>query len=168
MTIVLRYRGGRGREVADLILSIQNGEAGLALTLADQPDLLDIDHHYRAGGFWIAVDGVEVAIVGTIGLLTFGSIAVPKKFFVSASRRGSGCAATKLFDSLMMRATDLTLTDIVLDTPSVATRSHDFDARNGFERARAENLPTEYRFPDRNSLLLRCRLIRSDPDTERS
>nr|WP_294501458.1 hypothetical protein [uncultured Rhodopila sp.] len=55
-TIIHAYSGGRDREVANLILSIQNGEAGLSLSVEDQPDLLDIASTYRDGGFWIAVD----------------------------------------------------------------------------------------------------------------
>ncbi len=49
-TIIHAYNGGRDREVANLILSIQNGEAGLSLSVEDQPDLLDIASTYRDGG----------------------------------------------------------------------------------------------------------------------
>ena len=68
---ILGYTGGRDQEVAELILSIQNVEAGLGLSVEDQPDLRDIADAYRNGGFWIAVDDRE-AIVGTIGLLAYG------------------------------------------------------------------------------------------------
>ena len=63
MTTARRYQGGRDRDIADLILLIQNGEADLDLDIADQPNLLDIENHYWAGGFWIAVDESD-AIVG--------------------------------------------------------------------------------------------------------
>lgn len=45
----LDYRGGRDEEIAELILSIQNKEAGVDLSIEEQPDLLDIVHAYRDG-----------------------------------------------------------------------------------------------------------------------
>jgi hypothetical protein len=52
----------------------------------------------------------------------------------------------------------LELTDIVLDTPSVAMRSHRFYERNGFSRAAAADLPPAYAYPDRDSILYRLQL----------
>ena len=63
-----RYRGGRDREIADFVLSIQNDEAGIGLTLDDQPDLMDIVPAYASGGFWIVVSGDRV--IGCIGPLS--------------------------------------------------------------------------------------------------
>ena len=156
-TIIRSYSGGRDREIADLILSIQNGEAGLSLSVEDQPDLLDIAGTYCDGGFWIAVDDWE-AIVGTIGLLAYGGIGVLKKFFVAAPYRGRGGPAFGLLDHLLHRARELGMTDIVLDTPAVATRSHAFYARNDFKRAHLDELPAGYIYPDRDSLLFRRQL----------
>ena len=36
-------------EIANLILSTQQNEFGINITLADQPDLQDIDNFYRRG-----------------------------------------------------------------------------------------------------------------------
>jgi GNAT superfamily N-acetyltransferase len=156
-TIIRDYQGDRDQEVADLVLSIQNGEAGLGLTIDDQPDLLRIAKDYRDGGFWVALDSLE-AIVGSIGLLVYGRIGVLKKFFVAKIYRGSGSPAVGLLNALMTRARMLELTDIVLDTPSVATRSHAFYERSGFRRATAANLPQAYTYPDRDSILYRLQL----------
>jgi RimJ/RimL family protein N-acetyltransferase len=156
-TTIRDYQGGRDQEVADLVLSIQNREAGLDLTIDDQPDLLRIVQEYRGGGFWVAVDGNE-AIVGSIGLLVYGRIGVLKKFFVAKTYRGSGGPAIGLLNALLTRARMLELTDIVLDTPSVATRSHAFYERSGFRRATAADLPPAYAYPDRDSILYRLQL----------
>jgi RimJ/RimL family protein N-acetyltransferase len=156
-TTIRDYQGGRDQEVADLVLSIQNREAGLDLTIDDQPDLLRIVQEYRGGGFWVAVDGNE-AIVGSIGLLVYGPIGVLKKFFVAKTYRGGGGPAIGLLNALLTRARMLELTDIVLDTPSVATRSHAFYERSGFRRAAAADLPPAYAYPDRDSILYRLQL----------
>jgi GNAT superfamily N-acetyltransferase len=156
-TIIRDYRGDRDQEVADLVLSIQNGEAGLGLTIDDQPDLLRIAKDYRDGGFWVALDSRE-AIVGSIGLLVYGRTGVLKKFFVTRIYRGSGGPAIGLLNVLLTRARRLELTDIVLDTPSVATRSHGFYERNGFRRGTAADLPVAYAYPDRDSILYRLQL----------
>lgn len=157
ITTIRDYEGGRDPEIADLVLSIQNDEAGLDLSVDDQPDLLRIAETYRGGGFWVAVDGRD-AIVGSIGLLVYGRIGVLKKFFVAKTYRGNGGPAFGLLDALLTRGRVLGLTDIVLDTPSVATRSHAFYERNGFRRATASDLPPAYDYPDRNSILYRLQL----------
>lgn len=63
------YRGERDREIISLILSIQNDEAKIGLSLQEQPDLLDIRRSYQetGGEFWIALSDDKV--IGTIGLM---------------------------------------------------------------------------------------------------
>jgi N-acetylglutamate synthase-like GNAT family acetyltransferase len=139
------------------VLSIQNGEAGLGLTIDDHPDLLRIAGEYRDGGFWVALDSHD-DIVGSIGLLVYGRIGVLKKLFVAKDYRGSGGPAIGLLNVLLTRARMLRLTDIVLDTPSVAMRSHRFYERSGFRRATAADLPPAYAYPDRDSILYRLQL----------
>lgn len=151
MITIERYRGGRDDEVAALILGIQNEEAGLNLTVADQPDLLDIADSYQCGGFWVALhDG---AIIGTIGLMVYGRTGVLKKLFVAASFRGENGPAAGLFRLLLDQARALGIVDLVLDTPSVATRSHAFYEKSGFRKISADKLPKNYLFANRNSLL---------------
>ena len=45
------------------------------------------------------------------------------------------------------------LESLVLDTPGVATRSHAFYRRMGFVEITRDELPIDYVFPDRDSLL---------------
>ncbi len=153
---VYEYRGGRDADVAGLILSIQNGEAALDLTVDEQPDLIDIPASYAKGGFWVAVD--DDRVVGSIGLLDLDGRGVLKKFFVAAPYRGREGPAQALFDALLRRAHELGLSDVVLDTPSVATRSHAFYLRAGFRPITQAELPEGYAYPDRNSRLFQLAL----------
>jgi len=153
---ISRYNGGRNDEVAALILSIQNGEAELNLSIAEQPDLQDVSASYGEGGFWIAE--YEGRLVGSIGLLPYGERAALKNFFVAAEHRGPNGPARRLFELLLQTALDRGYKDIFLDTPSVATRSHAFYLRVGFERCERQDLPAGYDFPDRLSLVFRRRL----------
>src|SRR5690348_12252411 len=71
--------------VAALILSIQQAEFAIPITLADQPDLLDVAGFYQRGDgqFWVALD--KDLVVGTIGLLDIGNReGALRKMFVAA------------------------------------------------------------------------------------
>lgn len=153
---IVSYEDAYRDQVIALVLSIQNDEAGVGLTLDDQPDLLEIDVHYRVngGGFWLALDD-EGRVVGTLGLqVRENACGVMKKFFVAKAFRGReyGISA-RLFDCLMNCAARNNLASIVLDTPAVATRSHVFYRKKGFLEVSRDMLPIEYAFADRNSLL---------------
>jgi len=158
---VTTYRHAHKDEVIGLILHIQNAESGVGIALEDQPDLRDIPRNYSdtGGGFWVALDGTA-HVVGTIGLqIKTPQVAVLKKFFVSAAWRGAGMGcASRLFDELMSHAGRNGITTIVLDTPSVSVRSHQFYKRQGFVQVTAADLPVRYDFPDRNSLFFRLDL----------
>lgn len=82
------YSGKFDDEIIALILSIQNEEAKIGLSLQEQPDLLDIHRSYQqpGGEFWIALS--DGRVVGTIGLmLKENHCAVLKKFFVKKEFR---------------------------------------------------------------------------------
>jgi N-acetylglutamate synthase-like GNAT family acetyltransferase len=150
------------QQVIDTILYIQNVEFKVGISLEDQPDLLDIETHYvvPGGQFWVALtpDG---RVVGTIGLQAKpGGIGILKKLFVLADYRGkqTQCAA-KLFDALLGFARSSGMRTLVLDTPSVATRSHAFYKANGFREIPQTEVPVKYDYPDRNSLFFRLDLV---------
>jgi len=68
-------RPARAKDLAaliDVITTIQRQEFDIPITLAEQPDLQDIDGHYRhgAGEFWVAERAR--AAVGTIALMDLG------------------------------------------------------------------------------------------------
>lgn len=154
---VFRYEGGRDSDIANMVLTIQNDEQGLGLTVADQPDLEDISAAYDKGGFWVAAS--EGKIVGTIGLLRYGPHqAALKKMFVAREHRGPDGPAQALFDSLLGFARAEGISELLLDTPAAATRSHSFYRRMGFQEADRLDLPPGYKFPDRDSLIFRLRI----------
>jgi N-acetylglutamate synthase-like GNAT family acetyltransferase len=151
--------------VIDLVLRIQNDEYAVGLSLADQPDLVGLTDSYARGGgaFWVAeVDG---AVVGCIGLMALDArVGVLKKFFVEAGHRGAAAGvAAGLYEALIRRAMALGLRTLILDTPSVATRSHTFYRKAGFRQIDKSELPVPYAYPDRNSLLFRLDLAPESP-----
>jgi len=155
---IVTYQARYQEQAIDLILSIQNGEAGIGLSLAEQPDLLDIPACYQRDGgeFWLAVE--DGAVVGTLALMKKGEgRGVLKKFFVRADHRGQK-VGLQLYRRLLDFAQKQGIVTIVLDTPSVARASHQFYERAGFRRIGKEELPFPYEYPDRDSYLYLLKL----------
>ena len=98
--------------------------------------------------------------MGTIGLqLASAEVGVLKKFFVDAAFRGQqNGPAAQLYAALIGHAQASGVRTIVLDTPAVATRSHAFYTKAGFRQVDKADLPVQYDYPDRNSLLFRLDL----------
>ena len=150
---IIRYCEKYKQQIIDLILHIQNAEAGIDLNLQEQPDLMNIPFYYEKNGgeFWIAVDNDTV--VGTIGLMNYGNgNGVLKKFFVRADWRNRKIGLS-LYQTFLKEAQAGGYRQIILDTPSVAKASHHFYQRAGFMRISKNELPFPYEYPDRNSLL---------------
>lgn len=130
---------------AALILPIQQGEFNVPITLADQPDLLDLDAAYfRSGGhFWGAfIDG---ELVGTIGLLAPAGIGVIRKMFVKQPYRGKEWRiAQQLLDTLITYARTNGMNDIYLGTIERMKAAHRFYERNGFIRIAKQSLPAPF------------------------
>jgi len=164
MLAVRPFQPADSDAVIALVLGIQNGEFGLGLAIEDQPQLLDIDAHFlsQGGGFWVAVDSQE-NVVGSIGLLRqTAECAVLRSFFIEPDWRGgaSGCAR-QLYAALVGFARAQGVRQVILDTPSVATRAPQFYRRAGFVQITHEQLPVPYEYPDRDSLLF---LIELSPE----
>jgi GNAT superfamily N-acetyltransferase len=141
--------------VTDLVLGIQNDEFHLGLSICDQRDLEDIEAYYLKGGgtFFVAEDPAG-RIVGSIGLLRLrDDLGVMKKFFVAADHRGrEHGVARALYDRFIAFAQREGIRQIVLDTPSAATRSHGFYRSVGFVQIERSELPMRYDFPERDTL----------------
>jgi hypothetical protein len=73
MIAIVPFADAHRAGVVDVILPIQQVEFGIPISLAAQPDLLDIPAFYQRGNgnFWVALAGKEVA--GTIALLDIGT-----------------------------------------------------------------------------------------------
>jgi GNAT superfamily N-acetyltransferase len=134
--------------VAAFILTIQRDDVGLHVPIEEQPELLAISDAYCNGGFWLVLASEE--IVGTIGMMGYGSSCVLKKLFVREGYRGRNGASHALHDRAVAWAGERGLAAILLDTPAVATRSHAFYRRKGYAVVDRSDLPEGYDFPDRD------------------
>ena len=134
-------------QVAALILHIQRVENNVPLTLADQPDLLEIEAFYRKknGNFWIAISD-ETTVVGTIALidsgLHFGTI---RKMFVHADFRGKekGIAA-KLLAELENWAITHDIQTLYLGTLDRLHAAMNFYTKNGYTLIEPSLLPNTF------------------------
>ena len=125
----------------DLVVGIQRDEFGFPVSASQQPDLLDVGKHYRAGSgnFWIALAGDR--LVGTIGLLDLGGgRASLRKMFVRPEFRGKGVAPA-LLERLLDWAENHDFSAIYLGTTSKYHAAHRFYEKHGFTRVSAESLP---------------------------
>jgi GNAT superfamily N-acetyltransferase len=133
-------------QVIDLILSIQQKEFGLTITIKQQPDLLDIDANYHAAGgnFWGAFVGGE--LVGTIALINTGHNAgTIRKMFVKTNYRGKEWGtAQQLLDVLLQFCRAQQITNVHLGTVEPLKAAHRFYERNGFKRIAVEDLPVYF------------------------
>lgn len=148
------YRDCYKEQIIKLILDIQNKEAGINLSLEEQPDLNDIQMSYMEGGgyFWMALNEKQ-EVVGTIGLMRkMEGVGILKKFFVHKDCRRQG-VGFRLYSTLLAFCVSHNFKILLLDTPAVAEDSHKFYERNGFARIHKSELPIPYEFPDRNSFL---------------
>lgn len=131
-------------------------EFNVGISVEEQPDILDIQANYIDGGgnFWVALNNQE-EVVGSIGLQKkTKEIAVLKKFFVYKDYRGKEYGFGEgLYKALLNFVIEKGFTKVILDTPSVATRSHHFYEKVGFKNISKKDMPIHYNYPDRDSLI---------------
>ena len=143
--VVRPFAAGDAEAVLALILAIQRGEFGLAITAADQPDLADIPSFYQAGAgqFWVAErDG---ALVGTIALKDIGDRAAAlRKMFVAPEARGASGVAGPLLAAALDHARARDLAEIYLGTTDRFLAAHRFYEKHGFVRVAPEALPPAF------------------------
>jgi len=134
------------KDVADLILQIQNAEFGIPITLELQPDLNEIPRFYQtnSGNFWIAK--IDNKIIGTISLLDIGNRkAALRKMFVDKNYRGKEFGVgQKLLNTLIDWARYKEFTEIFLGTTEKFTRAQKFYEKNGFEEIEKPELPATF------------------------
>lgn len=147
------YSGKFDDEIISLILSIQNDEAKIGLSLGEQPDLMDIHRCYQQPGGEFRIALSDGRVIGTIGLmLKENHCAVLKKFFVKKAFR-SQKVGLSLYNELLKYAISKGIHHIILDTPAVAHASHKFYEKAGFFKISTAELPVAYSYPDRDSIL---------------
>lgn len=133
-------------QVIDLILTIQQKEFNIPITINDQPDLQQIEDFYiKAGGnFWGAFMNDE--LVGTIALVKFDeSHGAIRKMFVKKEFRGKELGiAQKLLEVLISYCCTSGIKEIFLGTVSVLEAAQRFYERNGFRKIEKEKLPATF------------------------
>lgn len=143
---ILRYLPAHQQGVIDVILPIQQLEFGVGVTLAGQPDLLDIPGFYQTGcgDFWVAVE--NHAVVGTIALRDIGNHqAALRKMFVKAPYRGRRFGtAGRLLEQLVGAAAARGVREIFLGTTAAFLAAHRFYEKNGFDLIAPEDLPAAF------------------------
>lgn len=156
---IIEYTDQFKDDVIQLILQIQNIEFEVNIQLDEQPDIQDIPKYFQTSGgnFWLAIND-EDKLVGTLGLQAFNlKTAILKKFFVNPEYRGHKVGKA-LYDELIEFAKAQKFSEILLDTPAKATRSHQFYRQAGFQEINKQELPIPYIYPDRDSLIFLLKL----------
>ena len=146
MTTIKQVGNAHAQQIINLILPIQQIEFGVPITLEDQPDLLDIEKSYQAGGgnFWAALSDEDV--VGTIALIAIGNgKGVIRKMFVRKDFRGKEYGiARDLLENLILYCKTENITDLYLGTVDILQAAMRFYERNGFVKIRKQDLPSAF------------------------
>lgn len=141
-----------------VILPIQREEFGIAITLEDQPDLLDIQGFYQrgTGNFWLALSGGEV--VGTISLLDIGSgQGALRKMFVKEPFRGRSYGiGSRLLAVLMDWCIEQRVHEVFLGTTGKFLAAHRFYEKNGFIEIQQSCLPPAFPVMAVDTKFYRC------------
>jgi N-acetylglutamate synthase-like GNAT family acetyltransferase len=134
------------QDIAALILNIQNNEFNVPVTLADQPDLLDIKNFYfkKNGCFWVATDNEK--LIGTIALIDIDNgQAALRKMFVHKDYRGKEKGVGQLLiDELLDWCKQKNITEIYLGTVEQLLAAKKFYAKNGFVKIEKATLPRNF------------------------
>jgi GNAT superfamily N-acetyltransferase len=134
------------QQIIDLILSIQQNEFDIPITLEAQPDLNDISSFYQKarGNFWIAV--IENKVAGTIALLDIGnSRGALRKMFVHKDFRGKEYGVGQaLLNTLLEWARQNNFKEILLGTTEKFIAAQRFYEKNGFIEIEKQLLPEEF------------------------
>ena len=146
MTTIVPFAPIHQAGVVDTILPIQTLEYGIPITLANQPDLLDIPGFYRRGNgnFWVALADGEV--VGTLALLDLGQgQGALRKMFVQAPFRGRAAGVSAaLLDTLLRWAVSRNLRSLYLGTTEKFLAAHRFYEKHGFQEIQPAELPDTF------------------------
>jgi N-acetylglutamate synthase-like GNAT family acetyltransferase len=147
MITIVPFASEHQSGVLELILPIQQIEFGVPITLADQPDLLDIANVYQrgSGNFWVALHGDEV--IGSIALIDIGDGQTAlRKMFVKAPWRGAPHhVAVRLLDAAVTWCAAQDVQEIYLGTVERLHAAQRFYSKQGFTEIDSTMLPP--RFP---------------------
>lgn len=144
---IVPYQTQYDDAIANLVVSIQQHEFNIKITLADQPDLQNIDNFYRksSGNFWCALSP-ESELIGTIALIDIGNgMGAIRKMFVKREWRGKEKnVARALLNTLELWALQHAITKLYLGTVEQLKAAQRFYEREGFILIEAKELPTQF------------------------
>lgn len=144
---IVPYQQQYDDAIASLIVSIQQHEFNIKITLADQPDLQDIDNFYRkgSGNFWCALSP-EGELIGTIALIDIGNgMGAIRKMFVKSEWRGKEKNVARiLLNTLELWASQHAITALYLGTVEQLKAAQRFYEREGFTLVEVQSLPTQF------------------------
>jgi GNAT superfamily N-acetyltransferase len=154
VAIVQPFTSSHQQQVVELITQIQQQEFGIAITIADQPDLLKIPEFYQVGdgNFWVAIAPISnlehhrEQVIGTIALIDIGHHqAVIRKMFVEQSYRGKQQGVGQhLLQTLIDWAKSRSICELFLGTTEKLKASHRFYEKNGFIQIEKAHLPETF------------------------
>ena len=146
MEIKLYNKQEDEQAVIDLILNIQQNEFGVPVTIADQPDLLDVINFYCRGngGFWVMRQ--QEILIGTIALIDIGNRQTAlRKMFVHKEYRGKATGAgQRLLDHVIAWCRQKGIDEIWLGTFSKLEAAQRFYLKNGFTVIDKQSLPASF------------------------
>ena len=133
-------------QVIDLILTIQQKEFNIPISVDDQPDLRQIEsfYHEKGGNFWGAfIDG---ELVGSIAVVKFDERAgAIRKMFVKKEFRGKELnIAQVLLEILIAFCRENGINAIYLGTITVLKAAQRFYERNQFVKIEKGDLPVKF------------------------
>ncbi|MFC3560897.1 GNAT family N-acetyltransferase [Pedobacter jamesrossensis] len=149
MSIIIKtLKNSDSKDIIDIILPIQQLEFGVPITLADQPDLLDIENFYilKGGNFWGA--NVEGTLCGTIALLRFNNKAAAiRKMFVKKEFRGKEYGiASSLLAELIRYCKENGIENLYLGTVDILKAAIRFYEKKGFVQLDKKEMPFDFPF----------------------
>ena len=132
--------------IAELILNIQQNEFNVPVTIADQPDLLNIPTVYcrKNGNFWVAVENEKV--IGTIALIDFDNKqAALRKMFVHKDYRGKEKGIGQLLmNTVIDWCRQKQIGEIYLGTVEQLHAAKRFYVKNRFIKIEKDALPENF------------------------
>lgn len=144
-------------DMVNFILDIQQNEFGVAITLDDQPDLLNITHHYedKGGLFLLAMDAENEKVIGTIALVKLDeNKSALKKVFVDPKYRGEYRVGQKLLDAVVEFARETDIEKIYLGSTAMMKRAHNFYKKNGFVEKDFSVFPSDFPIVEVDSVFM--------------
>jgi GNAT superfamily N-acetyltransferase len=148
------------QQVIEFILNIQQNEFGVPVTIADQPDLLDVENFYckGKGNFWIATDNKK--LIGSIALIDTGNRqSALRKMFVHKDYRGKDKGmGQQLLDHVIGWCRQKGIDEIYLGTFDKLLAAQKFYLKNGFVEVEKQSLPASFPLMQVDNMFFKLRI----------